>query len=257
MLFNSLAYMIFLPVVVILYWLMPFKWRAPLLLVASYFFYMFWKPIYGVLIFGLTLANYIFGFLIHRSQKNKGKWLAFALVVNLVTLGYFKYAYFTHDFLNSLFTTVGLHKIPNISWEIILPLGISFFVFEFIHYLVDIYRGDKPVKSFIEFALFPSFFPTQIAGPIKRYQDFVPQLREEHKLSADDFNRGVELIIFGLFKKVVLADMLAVLSTAVMLTRTCLPVPISGWRRGLSPSRCSSISADTLISPAVRLCYLD
>lgn len=211
MLFNSLAYMIFLPVVVALFWLTPFKFRTPLLLVASYVFYCFWKPIYGVLIFSMTVMNYVFGLLIARSEKNKGKWLALALVGNLVTLGYFKYTYMTRDVLNDVFQAIGLHQLPSITWEIILPLGISFFVFEFIHYLVDVYRGDKPVKNFLEFALFPSFFPTQIAGPIKRYQDFIPQLRTEHKLTREEFNSGVELIVFGLFKKVVLADTVGVL----------------------------------------------
>lgn len=213
MLFNSVAYLIFLPITVALFWLIPAKWRSAALLLASYVFYMFWKPIYGVLILGLTALNYGFGFAIDRSEKNKGKWLALALTANLLVLGYFKYAFMTRDLINDVVKAVGLHQIPNITWEIILPLGISFFVFEFIHYLVDIYRGDKPVKSFIEFALFPSFFPTQIAGPIKRYQDFVPQLKFEKKLNIADFNQSIELIFFGLFKKVVLADMLGILVT--------------------------------------------
>ncbi len=213
MLFNSVAYLIFLPITVALFWLIPAKWRSAALLLASYVFYMFWKPIYGVLILGLTALNYGFGFAIDRSEKNKGKWLALALTANLLVLGYFKYAFMTRDLINDVVKAVGLHQIPNITWEIILPLGISFFVFEFIHYLVDIYRGDKPVKSFIEFALFPSFFPTQIAGPIKRYQDFIPQLKFEKKLNIADFNQSVELIFFGLFKKVVLADMLGILVT--------------------------------------------
>ncbi len=213
MLFNSVAYLIFLPITVLLFWLAPKKWRTPMLLVASYVFYMFWKPIYGLLIFALTAINYLFGFLIDRSERNKGKWLLLALSTNLLVLGYFKYFYMTRDVLNDLFKSIGLHQLPLVSWEILLPLGISFFVFEFIHYLVDIYRGDKPVKSFIEFALFPSFFPTQIAGPIKRYQDFIPQLREEHKLNLKDFNTAMELIVFGLFKKVVLADSLGIAVT--------------------------------------------
>jgi len=213
MLFNSVSYLIFLPVTVLLFWLTPQKWRSAMLLVASYVFYMFWKPIYGVLIFTLTAVNWIFGFLIDRSEKHKGKWLALALTTNLLVLGYFKYTYMTRDVLNDMFKTIGLHQLPTISWEIVLPLGISFFVFEFIHYLVDIYRGDKPVKSFIEFALFPSFFPTQIAGPIKRYQQFIPQLKFDKKLNVQEFNEAMELIFFGLFKKVVLADTLGIAVT--------------------------------------------
>ncbi|MGH9553221.1 MAG: MBOAT family O-acyltransferase, partial [Terriglobales bacterium] len=97
----------------------------------------------------------------------------------------------------------------SIACQIILPLGISFFVFEFIHYLVEVHKGGKPVRSFWEFALFASFFPTQIAGPIKRYQDFIPQLREQHRLTMKDVDEGIELILFGLGKKVLLADNMA------------------------------------------------
>ena len=121
-------------------------------------------------------------------------------------MGFFKYAYFVHDVVSDAAKAVGQPALPNFTVEIILPLGISFFVFEFIHYLFEIYRGAKPVKSFMEFALFPSFFPTQIAGPIKRYADFIPQLHKEQKLTQKDFDEGVELILFGLFKKVVMAD---------------------------------------------------
>lgn len=100
-----------------------------------------------------------------------------------------------------------------------MPLGISFFVFEFIHYLVDVYKGSPAVKAPLEFALFPSFFPTQIAGPIKRFQDFVPQLHKPAKITLKDFDEGVELIFWGLFKKVIVAD-----SVAVVIDK-CMPHP--------------------------------
>lgn len=209
MLFNSLAYLIFLPVTVCLYWLVPFKWRVPLLLLASYVFYMFWKPVYGLLMIGLTIVNYLFGLLLERTQTRKRLCLALGVIVNLVVLAFFKYTYFLHDSINELLSFVKPSLLPPIPFEIILPLGISFFVFEFIHYLVDVYRGGKAIRSIPEFALFPAFFPTQIAGPIKRYQDFIPQLKAPRKISVEDFNEAVELIIFGLFKKVALADNLA------------------------------------------------
>jgi D-alanyl-lipoteichoic acid acyltransferase DltB (MBOAT superfamily) len=214
MLFNSFAYMIFLPVVVFLFWLSPQKLRTPLLLIASYVFYMSWKPIYGILIFGLTLANFFFGRAVYKSVEKPfagfgpKPWLALAVAANLITLAYFKYAYFTHDLINQAITPFG-KTLPPITFQILLPLGISFFVFEFIHYVVDIYRGSKPVKSFIDFALFASFFPTQIAGPIKRYQNFIPQLVNDKKLSVADFDQGINLILFGLFKKVIFADNLS------------------------------------------------
>lgn len=206
MLFNSLAYMIFLPVVFLLYWKTPFKFRTPLLLIASYVFYMYWKWEYGLLILGLTALNYFLGFWVERATVKKKLVFGIGIALNVIILGFFKYAYFVHDVVSDAAKAVGQPALPNFTVEIILPLGISFFVFEFIHYLFEIYRGAKPVKSFMEFALFPSFFPTQIAGPIKRYADFIPQLHKEQKLTQKDFDEGVELILFGLFKKVVMAD---------------------------------------------------
>jgi D-alanyl-lipoteichoic acid acyltransferase DltB (MBOAT superfamily) len=217
-LFNSLGYLIFLPVVVLLFWACPHRLRAPLLLVASYIFYMTWKPVYGLFIFGLTLVNYFFGLAIARQnsehprgvRESKSKlFLAFAVATNLLVLAYFKYAYFSIDLVNQALSPLGKH-LPPVPFQIILPLGISFFVFEFIHYITDVYKGGQPVKSFPAFALFASFFPTQIAGPIKRYQDFIPQLSIEKKFNLAYFDEGINLILFGLFKKVIFADNLAV-----------------------------------------------
>jgi alginate O-acetyltransferase complex protein AlgI len=208
LLFNSIAYLVFLPVVVCLFWLTPARFRAPLLLVASYFFYMWWKPIYGLLIVTLTAINYFFGLQLGGRMKGKRWFLIVALATNLLVLGYFKYAYFTWDIMNQI--RGWLHQpTMEASFNIILPLGISFFVFEFIHYIVDVYKGHEPIRSPINFALFPSFFPTQIAGPIKRYQDFIPQLARTAGLTLAEFNDSVELILVGLFKKVVIADNLA------------------------------------------------
>lgn len=210
MLFNSFSYMIFLPLVVLLYWVMPRKFRTALLLLASYVFYMFWKPIYGILILALTVANYFIGMAIDRTEKHKKLALTLGIVFNLLVLGFFKYAYFARDSANSCLKVFSTTQLPQFPFDIILPLGISFFAFEFIHYIVDIYRGSKPVKGFMEFALFPSFFPTQIAGPIKRFQDFVPQLQHESKFKIEYLNQGAELVLFGLFKKVCLADNIAI-----------------------------------------------
>lgn len=133
-----------------------------------------------------------------------------AVAANLILLAYFKYTYFLIDTANTCLASFS-QKIANPSFEIILPLGISFFVFEFIHYVVDVYKGGKPVRSPIDFALFASFFPTQIAGPIKRYQDFIPQLSEHSPFKLQYFDEGLWLILFGLFKKVLFADNLAAL----------------------------------------------
>lgn len=210
MLFNSAAYMLFLPVVVLLYWLLPFRYRTLFLLAASYFFYMTWKPIYGILIIGLTAFNYFAGLKLAASPTRKGLYLTLGVAANLLILAYFKYTYLAIDAVNGIATAAGAAKFSYPVEQIILPLGISFFAFEFIHYLVDVYRGHKPIKAPLEFALFPSFFPTQIAGPIKRYQDFVPQLHTPRTFSIKQFDQGVELILWGLCRKVLLADNIAV-----------------------------------------------
>lgn len=211
MLFNSTAYLIFLPVVICVFWLTPWRARTLILLVASYYFYMTWKPEYGLLIFGLTALNYGMGLLIGKFQQQKKALLITAIAANLVLLGYFKYTYFLRDMVNGALSAAGksVPQIPAVPFEIILPLGISFFVFEFIHYVTDVYRGHAPIKSFPKFALFASFFPTQIAGPIKRFQDFIPQLDKPQSITRRDFDEGFELILFGLLKKVVFADNLA------------------------------------------------
>jgi D-alanyl-lipoteichoic acid acyltransferase DltB (MBOAT superfamily) len=179
------------------------------LLIACYVFYMSWKPVYGLLMFMLTLTNYIFGLLIAQSKAQRRLFLVVAIAVNLLTLAYFKYTYFAHDLAEAIGGQVGV-RVPSIGWTIILPLGISFFVFEFIHYVSDVYKGSPPVRSFKEFALFASFFPTQIAGPIKRYQDFIPQVTNPVRPDLPAVEKGLYLIVGGLLRKVLFADYLAV-----------------------------------------------
>lgn len=215
MLFNSLQYLVFLPTVFLLYWLVPHRLRVPLLLVASYVFYMSWRPVYGLLIFGLTLGNFVLVPLIAKATEVKQKklWLALVVAANLITLAIFKYAYFGLDCVKT-----GLNLF-NVNWHapnlhILLPLGISFFVFEFIHYAVEVYRGKPLVKNFMDFALFASFFPTQIAGPIKRYMDFIPQLDIPAKFKWEYVDEGMHLILLGLSKKVLIADNLALVVQA-------------------------------------------
>jgi len=215
LLFNSLQYLVFLPTVFLLYWLVPHRLRVPLLLVASYTFYMTWRPIYGFLIFGLTLGNFLLVPLIAKTDvvKHKKLWLSLVVAVNLITLGIFKYAYFGMDCMKS-----GMNLF-HVNWHephlhILLPLGISFFVFEFIHYAVEVYRGKPLVNKFMDFALFASFFPTQIAGPIKRYRDFIPQLDIPAKFKWEYVDQGMQLILMGLCKKVLLADNLTLVVQA-------------------------------------------
>lgn len=207
MLFTSLQYVIFLPLIVAAYWICPAKFRLPLLLVASYYFYMSWMPIFIVLILGMTLFTFFWGKLLEKTERKK-LIFGIGIAANLLCLFYYKY---TNFLLESVAQGVGFvtHQVPNWHADIILPLGISFFTFEFIHYLFEIYRGGSTIKSFVLFALFAAFFPTQIAGPIKRYKDFEEQMLSNPKFKLSHLDEGVPLIIIGLAKKLLLADNLA------------------------------------------------
>jgi D-alanyl-lipoteichoic acid acyltransferase DltB (MBOAT superfamily) len=212
-LFSSFKYFLFLPIVVTLYWCLPSRFRKPLLLLASYYFYMSWLPVYGALLFSLTLANYLFGLMLERNRKKST--LTLAIVLNLGALCYYKYATFLLDAFcratnfacHLVSKPAAIEQLPVLN--IILPLGISFFVFEFIHYIVDVYRGAKAIHKPLDFFVFASFFPSQISGPIKRYQDFDKQLNEPKTLQRDDIYEGLGFFLKGMFKKSALADNLA------------------------------------------------
>ena len=207
MLFTSLEYLLFLPFVVTLFWVLPRKFRLPMLLFASYCFYMSWMPAFVFLIFGMTVFNWIWGNILHNSDSRRKLVFGFGIFLNLLCLGIFKYASFAVQSVDGLVGLFGTS--PGWTVNIILPLAISFFTFEFIHYLFDIYRGNKPIDSFVLFALFAAFFPTQIAGPIKRYPDFAAQMKEDRPLRLSYFDEGIPLIVLGFAKKVIFADSLA------------------------------------------------
>ncbi len=210
MLFTSLEYLLFLPAVVALFWILPHRFRHHMLLVASYIFYMSWIPAFILLIVPMTLFNWLLGRYMFDHMEQKKGLLTFGIVANLLTLATFKYANFFASSASSVFSGFSHHN-PHWAFNIILPLGISFFTFEFIHYLFEIYRGNKPISSFTLFALFAAFFPTQIAGPVKRYPDFLAQMKEQRPLKLSYFDEGVPLIITGLAKKLLLANNLSIL----------------------------------------------
>jgi alginate O-acetyltransferase complex protein AlgI len=206
MLFNSLEYLVFLPVAWMAFWSAPSRWRVHVMLVASYVFYASWSVPYAAMIFGLVVMNYAFGLALARPIQRRKALLAVFVGVDLVVLAIFKY----FDFgLTSIAS--GANWLLGSSWEppllrFVLPLGISFFTFEFIHYLVDVYRGHVPVHSFSKFHVFAAFFPTQIAGPIKRFQDFVPSLSSLGRFDPELAREGLWLVGRGLMKKVFLGD---------------------------------------------------
>ena len=205
MLFNSGTFISFLIVVVSLYWLTPKPWRGPFLLGASYFFYAFWNPPFLLLIVGLTAANYAIGMWQERLPRRSVKLLWLSIAIDAGALGLFKYLGFFESSALRVAHLLGVPAdIPLV--HLILPLGLSFFTFEFLHYQIEVYRGGYVIRDPIRFGLFPAFFPTQIAGPIKRYQDFDGQVKARPAFQAALFLEGLELIMLGLFKKVVLAD---------------------------------------------------
>lgn len=207
--FNSLSFLIFFPVVLILYYLLPCKLRPALLLVASYYFYMSWNPSLVFLILITTVISYLAGILIdrHREKKAFSRFcMIFAIAVSLGILFFFKYFNFTAD------TVVGIAGIfgAELSWtaiNVILPVGISFYTFQTLSYVIDIYKGAVKVeKNFWYYALFVSFFPQLVAGPIERPDNLIPQLRARHKLDSENIRAGLRLMAVGFFKKIVVAD---------------------------------------------------
>lgn len=207
MLFNSLAYAIFLPVVFIIYWLIPQRSRWVLLLTASYYFYMSWDCRYVVLILFTTVVSYSSSLLLERAKKKTWKDLIIvsALVLCLGVLFVFKYYDFAMETL-AHFITFEPHHL-----DLLLPVGISFYTFQTLSYVIDVYRGEIPAeKNFGVYATFVSFFPQLVAGPIERSSSLLPQIKEEHVFDAEKAYYGIRLILWGLFKKMLIADNLAV-----------------------------------------------
>ena len=217
MLFNSLEFLMFLPIVTLIYFLIPHKYRWALLLFSSYYFYMCWKPQYIILIMLSTAVVYFAGIKIEDSeeQKQKKKYLIISLVINLVILFLFKYFNFFNHSLERIFTTFNLrYNVPNFS--LMLPVGISFYTFQALSYAIDVYKGQiKAERHFGIFALYVSFFPQLVAGPIERSDRLLPQFYKVHKFDYDRMTDGLKIIAWGFFKKVVIADRVATLVNTV------------------------------------------
>jgi len=210
-LFNSFEYFLFLPAVVLLYFLLPFKWRNPFLLIASYYFYMSWKWEFGFLMLFTSAVNYVAGLKINASKDRRSQrlWMTMAIVASLGVLVYFKYANFFIAEASALLRILGA-DVRESYLKVILPVGISFFTFQALSYTIDLYKGKMHVeKNFINFTLFVSFFPQLVAGPIERATNLLDQFKKEQHFSSERLLEGSKLIIWGLFKKVVIADRLA------------------------------------------------
>lgn len=210
MLFNSFEYLLFLPLVVALYFTIPVKWRWLLLLIASYFFYMSWKAEYAILILFTTSVDYSVAIKIGKelSKRKKKIWLLLSIIVNLGMLAGFKYLNFFAESANVLLEA-GNSGYSFPLYHILLPVGISFFIFQSLSYTVDVYRGiRKPEKHFGKYALYVSFFPQLVAGPIERSTSLLPQFNNPRAFSEQNLISGLKLMLWGFFKKLVIADRL-------------------------------------------------
>jgi len=214
MLFNSFEFFLFLPLVFALYWFVlnrSLKWQNALILVASYFFYGWWSWAFMGLLMLSTALDYAYGFWVASPDRKKAKlFLWLSIINNLGILAVFKYYnFFALQFQEGL-ELLGLHTNP-VLLQVALPVGISFYTFHGMSYVFDIYRGQqKPVRNFVDYAVFVSFFPLLVAGPIERANHLLPQVQKTRTFNYQQALEGCRLILWGLFKKVVIADTLAV-----------------------------------------------
>ncbi|MCD7726043.1 MAG: MBOAT family protein [Clostridiales bacterium] len=211
MLFNSIDFMLFFPIVVSLYIIIPKKFRCVWLLVASYYFYMSWNPWYALLILASTLITYICGILTEQFEKPVFRKLVLVLSLgsNLGILFIFKYADFFINNINRILSIIGIEVITR-KLDLLLPVGISFYTFQALSYSIDVYRRDLPAeRNILKYALFVSFFPQLVAGPIERSRNLLTQIQNVERIHILNYERvreGCLLMLWGLFQKIVIAD---------------------------------------------------
>jgi D-alanyl-lipoteichoic acid acyltransferase DltB (MBOAT superfamily) len=208
--FDSLIYAIFLPLVLLVYHHLNHKWQNRFLLVASYVFYGWWDWRFLSLIFVSTVIDYFCAIQLEtRPSRRRAFWLWVSVVTNLSILGFFKYFNFFADSLAALAATAGIH-LPATTLNIVLPVGISFYTFQTMSYTIDVYRGQlRACRDFLDFALYVSYFPQLVAGPIERAEKLLPQLQSPRRTTVADWCEGTWLIFWGLFKKVAISNALA------------------------------------------------
>lgn len=214
MLFNSLEYLIFLPIVVIIYNLLGKNFKNIFLLLASLSFYSFWNVKYTFLMLFSIFITYITGIYIEKNRGHIKKMklaVFFCFFINLGILFVFKYFNFFADLLNNF-----SGKNFNIAIDVLLPVGISFYTFQALGYTIDVYRKDiRAEENFIDYALFVSFFPQLVAGPIERSVNLLPQIKNPKKFSYDNLVKGLDFFFYGMFLKLIIADRAAILVNEV------------------------------------------
>ncbi len=221
MLFNSFSFLIFFPIVLLVYFIIPKKIRYIWLLIASYYFYMCWNAQYALLLLASTVVTYVAALLIRCFRENtfqKKLMVAVSLFLNFGILFLFKYFDFMVSAIGSVLSMAGVEfQAPAL--DLLLPVGISFYIFQAVGYTIDVYREKlAPEKNFLRYALFVSFFPQLVAGPIERSTNLLPQLQKVHELHLWDtkrIQRGAIVMLYGYFMKMILADRIAVFVDAV------------------------------------------
>ena len=213
MLFNSYSFMLFFPIVLCIYFVIPKKARHLWLLVASYYFYMGWNAKYAILIAISTIVTYLGGLCIEK-WKEKRKWIvARVVLINLSILFFFKYFDFFLGNVNRILSLFGANSLQK-GFDILLPVGISFYTFQALGYTIDVYRGTiKAEKNFLKYALFVSFFPQLVAGPIERSGNLLRQINRVEQIKLWNYRRiteGAVLMLWGYFLKMVIADRVSI-----------------------------------------------
>ena len=214
MLFNSFEFLVFLPVVFLLYWFVFSKSKVSqniFLLLVSYVFYSFWDWRFSFLLAFSTILDFYSGSIIHNNNDHKKKkmWMRLSIFINIGLLCYFKYLNFFIDSFTQLLASLDF-QVNTQSLKIILPIGISFYTFHGVSYVLDIYYGRiKADKNLVDYSLFVSFFPLLVAGPIERATHLLPQLKRKKEFNYQQAIEGCRLILWGMFKKIVVADSLA------------------------------------------------
>ena len=214
MLFNSFGFLVFFPIVVCVYFLIPEKMRYLWLLAVSYYFYMCWNAEYALLLLFSTAVTYFGALAVERFQAKK-VFLAMTVCANLAVLFVFKYFDFALDNLNEILT--GLHMTPvTPGFGLLLPVGISFYTFQALGYTIDVYRKEiRAEKNFLRYALFVSFFPQLVAGPIERSKNLLEQLKTGKRFDYMRMRKGLIIMLWGYFLKLVIADRAAIFVNAV------------------------------------------
>lgn len=225
MLFNSIDFLIFFPIVVLFYYIIPKKVRNFWLLIVSYYFYMNWNAKYILLLLVSTIATYMFGLMIdyyenreieiRKKKRNKTISLVLCLIINLSILFAFKYYNFFWDSISKLLLYAGIQvSVPKN--DLLLPVGISFYTFQALSYTIDVYRGEiYAERNFCKYALFVSFFPQLVAGPIERSKNLLSQLSKNSKMNSAEIREGILLMLWGFFLKIMIAERAAVIVNTV------------------------------------------